>query len=216
MDAIVVFGAGGHAQVVIDAIERQGRFAVAGLIADDVPQSLATYRKLGRPADLPGVLGDLRRGVVAIGENATRGAIVSQILEACSEFEFVTVTHPSAVVAQSAEVQAGSVILAGAVMNPRARLGRHCIINTCASVDHDCQIDDLASLAPGVTLGGEVTVGKRTAIGLGANVVHSIQIGADTVIGAGATVLSDVSDFVVAYGTPARVVKDRKPGDSYL
>ena len=68
----------------------------------------------------------------------------------------------------------------------------------------------------GVTIGGNVTMGKFTAISIGATVVNNVNIGKHTVIGAGALVTKDVGDFQVAYGSPAKLIKKRNKGDSYL
>jgi acetyltransferase-like isoleucine patch superfamily enzyme len=106
--------------------------------------------------------------------------------------------------------------MAGAVVNPGARVGAFCILNTNSSIDHDCILEDYASLAPGVVTGGGVVIGRYTAIGIRATVVHGVRIGEHSVIGAGATVLHDIPDHVVAYGTPARVVRNRQTGDPYL
>lgn len=44
--------------------------------------------------------------------------------------------------AANAVIGVGSQILAGAIIAPEARLDRHCIINTRASVDHECVLED--------------------------------------------------------------------------
>ena len=82
------------------------------------------------------------------------------------------------------------------------------IINTCASVDHECVVEEGAHVGPGVRLGGHVRVGKGTWIGIGATVKDRIRIGARAVIGAGAVVLNDIPDGVVAYGVPANVIRE--------
>jgi acetyltransferase-like isoleucine patch superfamily enzyme len=64
--------------------------------------------------------------------------------------------------------------------------------------------------------GGRVALGTCAAVGLGAKVVHNVRIGAHAVVGAGALVLQDVPDQVVAYGTPARVIRSRGVDDPYL
>ena len=171
---------------------------------------------LGQDSDLPGALDGVSKGIVAIGDNHRRLEIVERIQKLVKSFEFVTVIHPSAVVAKSVTLGAGTVVMAGAVINPGTKVGHHCIINTRASIDHDNQIEDFVSLGPGAITGGCVKIGRGTAIALGAKIIDGINIGAQTVIGAGATVLADAQDLVVAYGTPARVIRDRKAGDPYL
>ena len=90
------------------------------------------------------------------------------------------------------------------------------IINTRSSADHDVVMRRFSSLAPGVSLGGYVEVGERSAISIGSSLIHDIKIGNDVVVGAGSTVLSEVTDNSVTYGTPARHIRYRKPSDSYL
>jgi acetyltransferase-like isoleucine patch superfamily enzyme len=87
----------------------------------------------------------------------------------------------------------------------------HCIVNTVASVDHDCVLGDFVHVAPGARLCGGVTVAAGAFIGAGAVVVPGRRIGADAIIAAGAVVLTDVPDGSVAAGNPARLVKTDDP-----
>ena len=90
-------------------------------------------------------------------------------------------------------------------------------MNTNASVDHDCVIKDFASLAPGVVLGGNVSIGERTSVGLGAQSIHRVNVARDVVIGAGSLLLSNIEqELSVAYGRPARVVRQRTADELYL
>jgi len=87
---------------------------------------------------------------------------------------------------------------------------------TRASIDHDSQLEDFASIGPGATLAGNVRVGAYSAICLQAGVAEKVSIGSHTVVGAGSVVLDDLPDGVLAYGTPALVVRSRSKGDLYL
>jgi sugar O-acyltransferase (sialic acid O-acetyltransferase NeuD family) len=218
MKDILVAGASGHAAVVIDILERQGKFRIAGLLDRSGDGSCLGYEVLGTLEDLPRVMAGrgIRAGIVAVGDNWTRGQLVETLLRLAPDFEFVTAIHPSAQIGREASVGAGSVVMAGAVINPRARVGRFCIVNTAATLDHDSVMEDYSSLAPRASAGGNVRLGAFTAVSLGAGLVHGIVIGEHTVVGAGATVLRDLPPCVVAYGTPARVVRPRQPGDPYL
>ena len=97
--------------------------------------------------------------------------------------------------------------MAGAVVNPGALIGNGCIINTCASVDHDCKIEDFGHVAVGSHLAGTVTLGKRTWIGAGATITNNITICNDCMIGAGAVVIRDIPEYCTVVGNPARIIK---------
>ena len=85
-------------------------------------------------------------------------------------------------------------------------IGSGAILNTGCSVDHDAQLADGVHLCPGARLAGEVHVGARSWIGVGASVIQQVRIGSDVTVGAGAAVVRDLPDGVTAVGVPARVL----------
>jgi sugar O-acyltransferase (sialic acid O-acetyltransferase NeuD family) len=216
----VVFGASGHAKVVLDILDRQGAVEVIGLLDNYKPVGCECGAQvvLGRLEDLSRLKGE-HPGLgiaVAIGDNWTRARIASEIRAFCPDIDFVTAIHPSACIAAGVDVGAGTVIMAGAVVNPGARIGDLCIVNTRASLDHDSVMEQFSSLGPAATTGGGVHLGSYSNIGIGATVIQEISIGQHTVIGAGAVVFHSMPDQVVAYGTPARVIRSRRIGERYL
>lgn len=90
------------------------------------------------------------------------------------------------------------------MLGARARTGEGCIVNTGATVDHDCVLGDFVHVAPGVNLAGTVTVGDNVMIGIGASVVPGITIVAGATVGAGAVVIRDVPAGATVVGVPAR------------
>jgi len=210
---MVLWGAGGHGRVVLDAARRQALHEPVAFLEDSL-----TVKEQGNHCGLPILCGRehlarLRRDgvrgmVIAIGEEATRMALATISVDA--GFELCTVVHPSAVVCSDVHVGAGTVIFAGAVLQTGSEIGSNAIINTCASVDHDCRIGDGTQLAPRVALGGRVKIGDLSFVGIGAIVVNRIAIGRNCLIGAGAVVVRDIPDHSVAYGVPARVVRQQE------
>ncbi|MDR7073357.1 acetyltransferase [Fictibacillus barbaricus] len=217
MKNIVVFGCGGHAKVVIDILEKNNEFNILGLIDDFVAAGTLVYgyEVLGDETILE-ANSKIVGGIVAIGDNSVRSQMVGKIKEIATDFSFITAVHPSVVIARGVELGEGTVVMPGAIINSDSKIGEHCIINTKASIDHDCRLGDYVSLAPGVTLGGNVAIGQYSAVSLGSSIIHSIKIGQHTIIGAGSTVLKDTESNVIAYGTPANVVRTRIKGEKYL
>jgi acetyltransferase-like isoleucine patch superfamily enzyme len=80
-------------------------------------------------------------------------------------------------------------------------------LNTAASVDHDCRIGDSVHIGPGARLAGLVTVGNATWIGIGSVIRESVHIGDNVLLGAGSLVLKNIPDGVVAYGSPAKIIR---------
>jgi acetyltransferase EpsM len=201
---IVIIGAGGHGAIVADILGERA----AGFV-DEAP-SLRGTAVLGLPvfASLAEIEHD--GVIVAIGDNAARRAVTERVTSAGERL--ATAIHPFASVAHSATIGEGSMVCAGAIVLPRATLGRCVLLNTKASVDHDCVIGDFVHIAPAATLGGDVQVGAETFVGPGATVAAGIRIGARTVIGAGAVVVRDLPDDVTAWGVPARITSDRRSG----
>ncbi len=211
---LLIYGAGGHAQVVADA----ARAAIsAGMLdcevvgfVDDAPARQGTH-VLGLP-----VLGPTTAAaqvahdavVVAIGANAVRRRLAQQCL--AQGRTLATIIHPRAVLAPDVEVGVGTVIFAGAIVNTGSRIGSNAILNTGCTVDHHNVIGDDAHIAPGVHLGGEVEVGDGAFVGIGATVMPRASVGAWSVVGAGSLVHRPVPPHVTVVGVPARLLRTNK------
>jgi sugar O-acyltransferase (sialic acid O-acetyltransferase NeuD family) len=205
---VVVWGASGHARVVADIVRLCGEYEIVGFL-DDVDQARHGTDFCGAPVlggreQLDGLREEgVDHVICGVGDNRARVALAK--IARAKGFRFVTAVHPRATIASDVHVGAGSVVAAGAVINPAASIGEHVIINTCASVDHDCTAGDGTHIGPGARLGGGVTVERGAWLGIGAVVKDHVVIGAHAVIGAGSVVIADIPALAVAYGVPATV-----------
>jgi sugar O-acyltransferase (sialic acid O-acetyltransferase NeuD family) len=220
MDNIVIIGSSGHAKVIIDIVQREGKYNIVGLLDRyrKIDEQTLGYRVLGTEEDLPVLMNvhSLKGAIVAIGDNFIRSKEAARVREILPELPFVCAIHPRASIATDVSIGEGTVIMAGACINPCSSVGRFCILNTNSSLDHDSTMDDFASLAPGVTTGSNCRIGAYSAISIGAVLIHGVHIGEQSVIGAASLVTKPIESFVVAYGTPARAIRKRQPGDKYL
>ena len=205
-EKLVVFGAGGHAKVVIDIIEQQGTYEVAGLLDDDPKHKdkrFFGYPVLGTRAQLPALLSaQLRHAIVTIGDNASRTAVAAHLDQL--GWRFASAVHPRASIGRGVEIGPGSVVMAGCVVNADTHLGRQVIVNTGATVDHDCRVEDAVHIAPGCHVCGGVSVGEGSLLGAGSTVTPGVRIGRKAIVGAGSTVIRDVADEAKVSGSPAR------------
>jgi sugar O-acyltransferase (sialic acid O-acetyltransferase NeuD family) len=211
----VIFGAGGHAKVIADIFSSSKKTKVIYFV-DDQKQG----QKLGEiPIISERDFFDKKvclNGVLGIGDNSIREKVALKIKNIIPEFNFMTAIHHTSYIASDVEVSEGSVVMANSTINPSTKIGAHCIINTNASVDHDCIIHDFASIAPNCCLGGNCTVGRSSAVSISATLIHKINIGEHTIIGSGSLVTKNINSFVVAYGVPAKVIRQRIKGEKYL
>ncbi len=199
---LYLYGASGHAKVLLEIAEMNGH--VIGGLVDANPAITAL---LGHPVTQSMPAEDYAGNtfVISIGNNQIRRRIAESPELAGKYFEILV--HPHSVISPAADLGEGTVVMAGAVINPSVRVGRHCIINTMASVDHDCELEDYVHISPGSALAGSVHVGEGTHIGIGASVIPGIRIGRWCTVGAGAVVIRDVPDGATVVGNPARLLK---------
>jgi len=208
MPKLVFLGAGGIA-IVAAEIARSRGYEVAGFL-DDKAERHGTVFCEAKILGSFDILPELRQrgienAVVAFGNSLGRLRFAQKALS--EGFTLPNLIHISAIISPTATVGEGAIMMPGTIVNAGARIGRNIILNTAASVDHECVIGDGVHIGPGTRLSGLVRVGTATWIGLGTSIRESVQIGENVLIGAGSLVLKDIPDDVVAYGSPARVIR---------
>lgn len=201
---VVIYGASGHGKVIADIVEKSGKTVLA--FVDDNKtlwdKSFCGYPVWrGRSHLFEYAKKEAFSVIIGIGDNHRRREIMKTLESA--EICFNTAIHPSAQPGNDVNIGEGTVIMANSVINPGARVGRHCIVNTGVTIDHDCIIGDFVHISPGAHLGGSVRVDHSSWIGLGASIINNIYIGEHTIIGAGSVVIRNVDPYTVAAGNPA-------------
>ena len=190
-----IYGASGHGKVILDIL-RLNEICVSGFIDDN--SNINTF--CDHPVQQNSLVDKL---IIAIGDNRVRKFISTKY----QDDNFIKLFHPRSIIAIDSTINTGSVTMAGAVVNSAVTIGKHVIINSNATVEHDCEIKDFAHISPGSTLCGNVSIGEGTHIGANAVVIPGIKIGKWCRVGAGAVVISDLPDYCTVVGNPARIIK---------
>lgn len=217
---IIIVGASGHGGMVLDCVEKEGRYNVLGFL--DSFKKKGTEQNgleiLGSELDLPRLMDklDIHGAILAIGNNWTRKGMADKIGDIIPGLEIITAVHPSAIIGRGVKIGKGTVIMPGAIINANSRIGDFCILNTNSSLGHDGNMKDFSSIASGVCTGGNLVLGRFSAISLGANVIENISIGEHSIVGAGSLVIDHIVGHSMVYGSPARFIKGRKTGGPYL
>ncbi len=205
MNKLIFLGAGGHARSVMDIALQNGDYGIVGCI-DPSPGEVLSVPVIGTDNDLENVFAQgIRHIFVAIGDNRLRHKLFNRILEI--GFDPVNIISRHTIISPRAHLGKGICVMAGVVINVNTVIEDNCIINTHCSIDHDCNIGKSSHIAPGVAMSGTVKIGEGVHIGTGASVIDRITIGEWSYVGGGAAVVKNIPSRVMAYGVPARVIR---------
>ena len=220
MKNIVLIGGGDQAHYTIDIIHKEGKYKIVGIIdaQEEIGSIKFGYKIIGRQDAIKQIaaLYEVDGGVISIGDNWTRYYVAKEIRSYVSDFKFFNAIHPSCIIGEHVKFGEGVVAMAGCIFNPRATAGDHTFFATGAQVEHDCIIGDYASISAGSITGGYVELGDFAAITLGVTVFDRTKIGKNSVVGAGSLVVKDLPDNVLAYGSPAKIIRKREAGEKFL
>lgn len=205
---LVMLGAGGHAKVLLSLAIARG-LEVQGVCDPELHRlgvvEWRGIRVLGGDEVLE-QLDCARVGLInGIGQvvgSSLRQTIYERAVD--KGFRFPTLVHPTAFVDGAAVLAEGVQVMAGVVIQPDASLGCNTIVNTRASVDHDCRVAAHVHIAPGATLCGNVQVATCAFVGAGATVIQGLVIGEYAVVGAGAVMVRDLPARSILLGQTAR------------
>ena len=205
---VLILGAGGHGQVVAQAVLASGR-SVLGFLDDDkekLGQTVEGFYILGDSNDAPDLLSQNDASlIVAIGDNQKRHLKLFSLLNA--NLELTTVIHPSAVVAPNTLIGLGTVIMPLAVVNTGAEIAQGVIVNSSSVIEHNVKVGVCAHISPRAVVAGDSVVSDRVWVGAGAVIKEGLTLGTDAIVGAGAVVLEDVALEDTVVGIPAKSIR---------
>lgn len=198
MEKIIILGKGGHAESLVDIVERENKYEIAGYVINDSSQSSENerYSVIGSDMDLEQIfesgIRNAALGIGYLGKSDLREKLWKK-LKAIG-FSFPIICDPSAVLAGNIRLGEGTMVGKGAIINANASVGEMCIINTGAVIEHGCMVEEFSHISVGSVLCGEVRVGRASFVGANATVIQGKKIGNQCIIGAGITVRKNVGD----------------------
>lgn len=204
---LVILGSGGHGQVAADCAETMNTFSRIVFLDDTYPTktqagSWTIVEKIENAIEFDS---PETYFFVGIGDNSIRQKVLRVLLQ--DNLKITTLIHSSACVSAHATIEKGVLVCANATINHNAFVGIGSIVNTAASVDHDCEIGQYVHVSVGVRLAGAIKVDDRSFLGINSCVIQGVNIGKDCILGAGATLINDLPTKTTAVGTPAKVMK---------
>ena len=209
MTELLLIGASGLAREVLACVRENGQFDVVGVLDDD-------ESKVGSALDGAPIMGPashaLRypeaRVVVCIGAGKGRERVVARLAGlGFASHRFATVVDPSVRVPYCCDIGPGSILLGNVTLTAGITVGSHVVMMPGVTLTHDDVVEDFATLAAGVSLGGGVRIGRAAYLGMNSCVRERTRVGAGTRVGMGAAVLRDVPDGETWAGVPARVLE---------
>ena len=204
---LYIIGNGLHSKVIIDTVELMN----------------LGYRelKLIDYNDIQDFLDDVDQSkqidiALAIGTNFKRYEIFIYLAQNLSKMNFPSFIHPTSSISKSVHIGYGNYIGANTYIGPNAKIGNFAIINSGSIVEHDSEMLNFSSIAPGCELGGNVRIGLRSAVGIGSTILQKINVADDSIIGAKSLVNKDCPNNSVMYGIPAQIIRNRVHDEQYL
>lgn len=204
MKSIAIMGASGHCKVVADIALLNGYDDIVFIDKNPEIDMLGEYPVADEDTDLEYYIQHHYDFVVGIGDAKIRRKVQEELEELGADI--VSLIHPSAAVAYDVEIGIGTVVMAGAVVNPGSTIGKGCIINTSSSVDHDNVIGDYTHISVGAHTAGTVNMGDNCWLGIGSIVSNNIDICSGVFICAGGVVVKNIRKPGKYAGVPVRFV----------
>ena len=201
---LLLIGAGGHSLACIEAVERDGRYAIAGLVGmpEQEGQFMLGHPVLGVDSDLPALRRHHSHALITVG-HIQSPELRQRLFELALSLDFMlpSIIAASALVSRHASVGVGTVVMPGTAINAGAHIGRNTIVNTAALVEHGAVIGDHCHISTGAILNGDVHVGNGSFIGSGTVVKEGVRIGRGCLVGMGLTLHHDLPDNTRHTGT---------------
>jgi sugar O-acyltransferase (sialic acid O-acetyltransferase NeuD family) len=206
---IWIIGNGGHAKSMLTVLENLRQ--ALGQITHVVPAIESPEQSTAEISENAALQSSSKESIELfcgfLGEDLdSRKKKIQEYLEA--GFLISGFIAPTAVVSNGAKVDGSVQIFEGSYIGPGTTIGQHCVINTGATVEHDCVIGEFSHISVRAVVLGSVVVGKQVFVGAGSVILPGVNIGDGATVGAGAVVTKDVAPNTKVVGSPAKPISE--------
>lgn len=208
MKEILLFGDGGHAQVVKEAIEANPGYKLVA-VADQKYKKQKIYSNNIIYMSMEEALQNHNKYncFIAIGDNYIRAQIAEELKK--RNATVCNIIHPTAIISSTAKISKGVFISARSLIQANTCIDEYVIVNSGSIVEHDCKIKRFSHLGPGAICTGNVIIEEKVFLGAGAIIIPGKRIEKKAIVGAGATVTSNIKKELTVVGTPAKSIIER-------
>jgi len=208
-EEIVLFGGGGHCRSVIDVIENEDRFHIAGIVDQAVMlhEKISGYEVIANDDDIPLLAKQYKNFFITIGHirnSRPRWKLYDKLIS--SNCQLPVIISPKAHVSGRARLGPGTVVMPFAMVNSGAEIGPNCILNTSCIIEHDTIVGFNNHISTGSIINGNCRIGDNNFIGTNSTILNNITIGDDNLIGAAAVLVKDIGNNHKYFGNPASVI----------
>lgn len=214
LSQLIVIGAGGQASNIVNVALSLNYSIKAFIHNGKAGQTLFDRPIISDLNEIEAL--DTHHICLALGDNYQREKYFKDALSRFPNLNFPALIHPTANVGPYSKIGAGTVVMPNTVIGTNVNIGSFCLLGNQSCVGHDSVLSDFSSLSPAATIAGNVSLGHRSAVGLGAKIREKVKVGDDTILGANSFLNEDLPNNVVALGTPAKIKNNRINSDSYL
>lgn len=198
---MVIAGVGGHGLEVFEVLKKvsSGSF----FFFDQNVSKRSPYPEIPMISDQGNLREALLRDpdfVLGVGNPVAREKLYSFLINNGGKYKSI---FPESAHISSDLISNGFEAMEFSYIGPKIKFGTGILINTRASVHHECEIGSFSEIGPGVMLLGAVKIGAKCRIGAGAVVLPGVQLGNNVIVGAGAVVTKDIPDNQTVIGIPA-------------
>ncbi len=191
MNKIILIGGGSHCKSVIDVIEKEAQFEIAGIVdkSELLDSKVLGYPVIGNDFDLEDLSKKYEFALITVGQIKSPSLRIKLYdLAVKAKFKLPSIISSNAYVSKHSKIGNGTVIMHNAIVNANTSIGFNCIINSKALIEHDCLISNHCHISTNATINGGVEIGSNCFIGSNVTTKNNIKIVENSFIKAGSIV----------------------------